>query len=315
MNRAHRIASASVLLLATCQFAAAATYVLPVVVRGTQGAAGSYWDSEVRIIRLDMQNPLTVRRAWVALKGGGFTDDPSTAPTWTLPPPNGQSYDYRMLLLTGSELMAGVPDSHAAIGLEIDGPVKVMLHNANTEGQPRIPTFGDYWTCCLPGNGHMAVAATQLLVGPSYIPWATSSGTESPFRTNVGFINPGTSPLHLHVRVFPLFPHPTQRPPIETPYWYQSGFDSYTSALQPELDVDLPPLGWLQVNDIFANLQACTWANGCWPLVIPQPSLIQINPQGSNGYLAYATPIYTPKNDPEFIWAEPGDMSLPAPPP
>jgi hypothetical protein len=314
MKRARQVASASFVLLAAGQLATAATYVLPVVVRGAQGAAGSYWDSEVRIIRLDMQHPLTVRRAWVALKGGGFTDDPSTAPTWTLPPPNPEGYDYRMLLLTGSDLMAGVPDSHAAIGLEIDGPAKVILHNANTEGQQPIPPLpGGGWTCCLPGNGHMTVAATQLLSGSSFIPWATSSGTESPFRTNVGFINPGVTPLHLHVRVFPLFPHQTLVPPIETSYWVEES--GYGGTLLPELDFDLPALGWLQVNDIFANLQTCSWVNGCWPLTIPDASLIQIDPQGTDGYLAYATPVYTPKNDPEFIWAEPGDVSPPAPQP
>jgi hypothetical protein len=309
MNGRYATAGISLVLIAVCQIAAAATYVLPVVVRGIQGAAGSYWDSEVRIIRLDMQNPLTVRRTWVALKGGGFTDDPSTAPTWTLPPPNPEGYDYRMLLLTGSELMAGVPDSHAAIGLEIDGPAKVILHNSNTEGQPPIPP-ADFVTCCLPGNGHMTVATTQLLSGSSYIPWATSSGTESPFRTNVGFINPAATPLHLHVRVFLLFPYQTLIPPIETPYWVEES--GYGGTLLPELDVDLPPLGWLQLNDIFASLQICSYANGCWPLTYPMPSLIQIDSQSSVGYLAYATPIYTPKNDPEFIWAEPGDVSPPA---
>lgn len=288
----------------------AATYVLPVVVPGVKGAAGSYWDSEVRIIRLDMQHPLTVRRVWVALKGGGFTDDPSTAPSWTLPPPNGEGYEYRMLLLTGSQLMTGVQDTHAAIALEIDGPAKVLLHNANTEGQPRIPPTADEWTCCLPGNGHMAAAATQLLVGPSYVPWATTGGTESPFRTNVGFINPGLTPLHLHVRVFLLFPYQMLVPPIPTQYWDQS-----LDSLVPELEIDLPPLGWTQLNDFFANLQRCTNTSGCYSLIIPQPSLIQIDPVGGNGYLAYATPVYSPKNDPEFIWAEPGDVSLPVPQP
>jgi len=304
MNGRYATAGVSLLLLSVCRIAAPATYVLPVVVRGIQGAAGSYWDSEVRIIRLDMQNPLTVRRTWVALKAGGFTDDPSTAPSWTLPPPNPEGYVYRMLILTGCDLMEGVSDSHAAIALDIDGPANVILHNANTEGQPPIP-YGSQM-CCLPGNGHMAVAATQLLVGPSYVPWATSSGTESPFRTNVGFVNPSATPLHLHVRAFPLNPYQHLVPPVPTPYWVEDG------TLVPELDVDLPALGWLQLNDIFANLQACTWVNGCWPLGIPQPSLIQIDPTGTSGYLAYATPIYTPKNDPEFIWAEPGDVSPPA---
>ncbi len=307
MNRAQRPVTISLLLLAVGHTVAAATYVLPVVVRGTQGVAGSYWDSEVRIIRLDMQHPLTVRRAWVALKGGGFTDDPSTAPVWTLPPPNPEGYAYRMLLLTGADLLAGVSDSHGAVALEIDGPAKVILHNANTEGQPRLPLppEGNEWACCLPGNGHMAAAATQTLSGPSYIAWATTSGLQSPFRTNVGLINCGATALHLHLRVFLLFPFQMLVPPIPTAYWDQS-----LDALVPELDIDLPPLGWIQLNDIFANLQRCTNTSGCYSLAIPQPSLIQIDPTGNGSYLAYATPVYTPKNDPEFIWAEPGDVSL-----
>ena len=306
MGRPHRLAIVLILSVAACEVATAATYVLPVVVRGVPGAAGSYWDSEVRIIRLDMQHALTVRRAWVALKGGGFTDEPATAPTWTLPPPNPEGYDYRMLILTGADLMTGIADTHAAIGLDIDSPVKVILHNSNTEGQGRIPPTQDAWTCCLPGNGHMVQAATQYLVGPSYIPWVTSSGVESPFRTNVGFINPGAMPLHLHVVVFPLFPYQLLVPPVPTPYWVDD------AALVPEIDLDLPPLGWLQINDVSANLQRCTNTSGCYPLSLPQPSLVQIDPTGMSGYLAYATPIDTPKNDPEFLWAEPGDVSPPA---
>ncbi len=307
MNRAQRPLTISLLLLAVGHTVAAATYVLPVVVRGTQGAAGSYWDSEVRIVRLDMQHPLTVRRAWVALKGGGFTDDPNTAPVWTLPPPNPEWYAYRMILLTGSDLLAGVSDSHGAVALEIDGPAKVMLHNANTEGQPRLPSGEDVWACCLPGTGHMAAAATQSLSGPSYIAWATASEPQSPLRTNVGLINCGTTPLHLHLRVFLLFPFQMLVPPIPTAYWDQS-----PDALVPELDIDLPPLGWTQLNDVLASLQSCTNVNGCSPLLHLQPSLIQIDPTGNGSYLAYATPVYTPKNDPEFIWAEPGDVSPPA---
>lgn len=48
---------------------------LPVVVDRVDGANGSRWESRVRIARTS-DDPVRIRRVWVALPDGGFVDDP-----------------------------------------------------------------------------------------------------------------------------------------------------------------------------------------------------------------------------------------------
>lgn len=104
------------LFLAQLASAAAVDFVVPVVVKGTPGLNGSFWDSEVRILRLTLQQDLVVRRKWVALARGGFVDDPATAPVWAFPAMPSQ-LTARMIVLKGSDLLQGVDATHASVGL------------------------------------------------------------------------------------------------------------------------------------------------------------------------------------------------------
>ena len=275
-------------------------YVLPVVVNPTFGLAGSIWESEVRIIRLDPHAPFVVRRAWVALPGGGLVDDPATAPRWEPPAPGtSERAEWRILHLVSNALLAGVEAKQAAVALEIEGPAVAFVRIANTEG--KTPSFGPGAAPPLPGNGQLARAAREMLHGPSFIPWITSS-TEGgaavlKFRTSLGFVNPSASPMRLHVTIIG-----TQG---SGGYWWsEEGL-----AFEPPFTVDLPPWGWTQLNDVFQNLQVCPPTQWWCELPdVPLPSYVRIEPEGDGPYLAYASSIYSPTNDPEFIWAEPGDL-------
>lgn len=285
--------------------AAGATYVLPVVVSQVEGLEGSFWESEIRILRLDPTEPVTVRRAWVALRGGGFVDNPATAPKWSLTPDTRDFASRRMLVLEGQMLLRGTGATHAAIGLEIEGAVKVMVRTANTEnkmppqgpGSPRV---------CLLGNGQLTFAATELIAGESYIPWISSTRSDSSahpalFRTNLGFVNPTPSRLRLSVQI------------IGSADPYFGWFSEAGWTFQPTLKIDLPPWGWTQLNDVFAGLCVFEVPWRCSLPAVPLPSYARIVPEGDGPYLAYASVIYSPTNDPELVWAEQGSLG-PLPP-
>ncbi len=203
INSARWILAAASLVLLTSN-AAAETYVIPVVVPGVAGKNGSYWETEVRIIRLSAVDPVTVRRSWVALPGGGFVDNLATAPTWVIQSPNEPPKLVDMLILTGEQLLAGVSATHAAVGLDIEGEALVHWRSANTEGQERLPHDRPLEeACCWPGSGQFGAALTTPLRGGSTIPWVTSG--RGVFRTNLGLINPtGTTARFQEVRIAPL---------------------------------------------------------------------------------------------------------------
>jgi len=92
--------------------------IIPVVTRGASGSSGSFWASEVRVLRLRGGEPLAVRRAWVATAAGGQRDQSATAPEW-------RSDTGFMLILTGEDLLAGVTASHAAVGLTVPTEAEV----------------------------------------------------------------------------------------------------------------------------------------------------------------------------------------------
>jgi hypothetical protein len=277
---------AAVTVIAAAQLGAE-TFVLPVVVRGVPGINGSFWDSEVRIMQLNLAEPVTVKRLWVATAAGGFADDPTTAPSWSLPffPAN-----RGLAILTGADLLQGVDATHAAIALDVQGKAAVIVHNSNTLGAGRLPPE----FCCLPGNGQLTSALTAPIQGPSIIPWATSG--KEVFRVNVGIINPNPVSATFHIRS-ESFGNGAGDSPYWTPWAEATGFD-----------VVLPPWGWIQVNDVFALLNVVLQpgpGSGTplenWLL----PASVIIGPLGDLPYYAYATPIYSPLNDPEFIVAEP----------
>ena len=283
--RAFRTLALMVVSFAWSPLAVAATYVLPVIVRGVPGLNGSYWDSEVRIMQLNLAEPVTVRRLWVATAAGGSLDNQATAPRWDLPFFSG----YRGLaILTGNDLLQGVDATHASVAHDIQGRAAVIVHNTNTNGAGRLPP--EY--CCLPGNGQLTSALTVPIQGLSIIPWATSG--KNVFRANVGIVNPNPASATFHIRG-ESFGNGAGNNPYWTPWATPSGFD-----------VTLPPWGWVQINDVFAVLEAMLQPGWGTPLEnwLAPASLI-IEPLGDLPYYAYATPIYSPLNDPEFIAALP----------
>jgi hypothetical protein len=273
--------------LAASPLAVGETYVLPVIVRGVPGLNGSYWDSEARIMQLNMAELVTVKRVWVATAAGGFVDDPATAPSWALP---AFGLQRSLAILTGNDLLQGVDATHASVALDVQGRAAVIVHNTNTNGAGRLPP--EY--CCLPGNGQLTSALTVPIQGPSIIPWATSG--RNVFRVNVGIINPNTVSA-----TFRLKGESFRRDgPNNNPFWRP-----YGPIIWPGPDVVLPPLGWLQVNDIFALFVDMSTPGWGFPIEDVLPGSVIIEPQGDLPYYAYATPIYSPLNDPEFITAIP----------
>jgi hypothetical protein len=276
-----------VLLQATggTAFAAAeTTWVLPVVVRGVAGSNGSFWDSEVRLLRLRGTDPVTVARVWVATAEGGFEDPTSGGPTWHL----GAG---RMLILTGSDLLQGVTASHAAVALRVSGAAEVWWRNADTQGEGRLPVDDP---CCLPGSGQLGRGLTAALSGPSLLLWMTSGNQV--FRDNVGLINPSALPMT--VALGPVWLRSSQQVPGVWGEGYQE--------LEPTT-VTLPPWGWKQLNNVlwtarpYCPFPSCQWLTEVAPVVgrvVPA--------EAGRPYYAYASVLYSPRNDPEFIPAVPG---------
>ena len=282
------------LTLASAGLVAGETYVLPVVVKGVQGLSGSYWDSEVRILLMSRQQDIVVRRVWVALADGGFVDDPATAPSWSFPH-LGDIETARMIVLKGSDLLQGVNATHASVALDIPARVAVFLHNVNSLGSQ---------DGALLGSGQLAPGASAPFVGAVTIPWATAG--EANFRMSLGFVNPSPSQLTLRVYTSPVtmaFSDPLTRDPR---YWLDA------NPLQPFV-VTLPPWGWRQINDIFSKMIQCTYADGCWP-IFPGSGyagvhFVEVEPDNPQApYFAYASMVYSPLNEPEFVSVVPGSV-------
>jgi hypothetical protein len=281
----------------------AETVVLPVVARGVPGLNGSFWDSEVRIAGLNLTPPGPIRRLWVALPGGGFVDDPAVAPAWSFPPLAcpGTCFAAGLVLLTGEQLLQGTGASKGAVALDVSGTGNsVFLHNSNTLGQPRLPQDAQGPACCLPGNGQLVRGLTQPLVGWGLIPWATAG--RSPYRVSVGVINPTATARSLTVNVGPLTPFAgsdSTGPPDGT-YWLGT-----IGGASPTLTVNLQPWGFQQVDDLASVLlrqcPSCTWQDR----VAPAEIFVVDTDQSGLPFYAYASVIWTPLNDPEFVAAEP----------
>lgn len=247
----------------------AETFVLPVVARGVHGLNGSVWDSEARIASGTLGPAGAVKRLWVALPGGGFVDDPATAPSWAFPPIFGSVgfSPMGMVVLTGDQLLQGTEARKGAVALEVDGTSnEVFLHNVNTLGQPRLqdPTGGV--PCCLAGNGQLLRALRDPLAGEGFVPWITSG--QATFRASVGVINPTAQARTITINLRVLGPiagtYPTGR--ADGTYWLLDGNSS-------------DPVG---------------------------PAMVFFSDNASGlPFYAYASLIYSPLNHPEFIAAVP----------
>lgn len=264
--------------------------VIPVVTAGASGSAGSFWASEVRVLRLRGGEPLVVRRTWVATATGGHEDNPSTAPEW-------RSNTGFMLILTGADLLGGVTASHAAVGLSVSANAEVWWRNADTGGQGRVPEGDpDFKPCCLPGAGQLGPALVTPLMGPSVIPWMTSGN--GVFRVNVGLVNPSATPLVVTVAAAYFLSGPT---PVEWAPGYQTDTERVT--------ITLPAWGWRQINNLLFNARTDCAFPACGWLTKAAPVAGRVVPETDNHpYHAFASVLYTPRNDPEFVVAVPGQL-------
>jgi hypothetical protein len=300
--------SIAAVAMAAAMPAAAETYVLPVVVSGVPGVAGSFWDSEVRIVKLSPSTTVTVRRAWVALPHGGFEDDPASAPSWRLPAAEGLT----MLILRGADLLGGVASNRAAIGLEVEGEADIHLHVANTEGLP--PLADDrFLPCCLPGSGQLLQAQAVPLVGRSRATWVTTGANttlNNLFRANVGIVNPNPAPLRVLLEAFPY----SALGPSELPVWRSPTVGVPTAA------IDIPAWGWVQADNLLERGPMCEGTINpiCWsppnagPRYWPPKAFVfQFLPQSDAPYYAYVSLVYSPTNDPEFVPVLPGGLEVP----
>ena len=87
-----------------------------------------------------------------------------------------------------------------------------------------------------------------------------------------------------------------------------SGGETYWLPEAPtpaSLDVDLPPWGFRQIDDFLSVMrQQCTWS--CDVLDGVRPAAVFLQDLATQlPFYAYASVIYSPLNDPEFIPAVP----------
>jgi len=273
---------------------AAETFVLPAVVRGVPGMNGSFWESEVRILRMSLQQPFVVRRLWVATAEGGFVDDPATAPTWEwqggFP---GQTA--RLLVLRGADLLTGVAAASAAVAIETEGSALVYLRSTNNGAAPA----GWEQQPITKGNGWLVPTTGTPLRGPSTIPWCTTGRGDIPewfaYRTSVGFVNASTEPLDLRVSVVFLGGESW-----EPRFWLDSPMSTVPFGV-----VHLPPWGRVQLDDVFSTFVICT-PIGCGTTYSEGPVLFIVEPLQDLAYFAYGSQIFSLLNDPEVVMAVPG---------
>ncbi len=284
------------------------TIVLPAVSDNVHGVNGSIWATEVQIIKMDPDDHPTIRRLWVCVEGGGFADDPDTAPTWEMWRPERHA---RMLQLSGADLLVGTDASLGAVALEIEGGEVIV--NARVADVSK----GTMWGATPFGQGQLIPTDGEFQVGPAHLPWlggclnipcnVVPRGRWNYYRNNIGFVNPNPEPLVLDgvalaYGAFEATDTPHELWPRTFPV--ASERDMFTKIV--------PPYGWLQ----FPWYSAAIFDSFVWH----QPSLphvgfiISLTPDSDLPYYAYASVVFAPDpesgipdfNDPLFIPARPG---------
>ena len=235
---------------------------LPVVVGQVAGANGSWWESRIRIVRTS-DDPVRIRRVWVAFPDGGYYDDPQTAPSWTL----GVDRPHEVVLSVAGEYLLGGESNIGAVQLAIDGDAHVLERVADTSGTLPNPMCGE-----MRGQGQIVPAFSDPLTGPCFIPWADRW---SYFRNNLGIVNPNDTPMGFSVSAI-------------------SMVGDGVSEVAPPLEVVLPAYGFRQLNQVLAQLD---WQH----LGIECVFIITVEPEDGRPYYAYGSMVYSSKNDPEFI--------------
>lgn len=281
------------------------TIVFPAVSDEVEGRNDSLWVTSVRIFKLDYSETVTVRRKWVCLPGGGFADDPNTAPTWTMLADDMFS---RVLVKWGDDLFLRTDAEIGAVGLEVVGESDVLAHSVVMDVN-RGSYDPRYWSF---GQEQLVPAMREPLVGPSHIPWVGGCrnqpcSREPPtqwefLRNNIGIVNPNAEPLTIQGTVIPIS--------------FSSGAHWFGEYCDPEPETfskTVPPYGWLQfhweANHMYYGQHDWEAWSAPWPGFI-----ISLTPSNDNPYYAYVSVVFTPDpesdipvfNDPMFVAAEPG---------
>jgi hypothetical protein len=285
--------------------------VFPVVTDELPGLHGSLWVTNVRLVKVDPTASVTVRRVWVCLEDGGFAAEPGSALTWSM---NGDDWHDRVLVLEGGDLLQG-GGPVGAVGLEIEGGELIAhAYIADVRYGDSSSGFSSPWAF---GQGQLAPAIREPLVGPSHIPWLggclnNPCSQEPPerwdyLRNNIGVVNPNPEPMTFEGTVIPFG------------YW-GSGYPGATGEIPqdpPETFTKIvPAYGWLQ----FRWEASRDYSQGP-PFYASPPAngfIVSLTPDSDLPYYAYASVVFTPDpasggpefNDPMFVAAEPGFIAL-----
>jgi len=277
--------------------------VFPAVTDELPGANDSLWVTVVKIVKLDPRDTVTVRRKWVCLPGGGFEDDPATAPSWTL---SGGTHRERFLLKWGRSLLGDTGSRVGAVALEVSGgEVVPHAYVADVSRGEHLPL---HWSF---GQGQLIAASRLPLSGQSHIPWLGGC-TNLPcnldppvlwnyLRNNVGFVNPNPEPLTITGSNIAF----SARPDWEI---------SEVAATEPDTFIrEVPPFGWMQFHWVSSAGYYGTDDLG-GPVMPKAGFILNLTPDKDLPYYAYASVVFSPDpasgipafSDPMYVPAEPG---------
>jgi hypothetical protein len=288
-------------LLCACSVASAQQLlVFPAVTDEVPGLNDSLWVTMVRIVKADPRDAVTIRRTWVCLPGGGFVDDPATAPTWIMQSPPTQA---RLLILSGHELLSDTGANLGAVGVEVEGG-EVLAHAYVVDvlrGVYAPPLFAV-------GQGQLIPPYEAPMQGRSHIPWlggcANYPCSQDPpdrwdhLRNNIGIVNANPEALSFSGTVVALG-------------W--AGVPTEIPDGEPETFVkEVPPYGWVQFHWQAEHRYGLDqWGE---PIVASFGFVISLTPDKDLPYYAYASVVFTPDpesgvdefNDPMYVPARPG---------
>jgi len=286
------------LLLCTTAAWSQELLVFPVVTAEVAGDHGGVWATLVRVVKVNAGDSVTVRRKWVCLPGGGFVDDPATAPTWELSPWGSTG---RLVVIGVHALLDSSGGGVGAVALELEGG-EVLAHAYVADLQQA--SFFAF------GAGQLVPALREPLLGPSHIPWLGGClnhpcSLDPPerwnfFRNNIGIVNPNSEALTVTGVVIP----------------FVGGLEGHVEVpdQEPETFVKvIPPYGWLQFRWVATrDYRRILYMDD---IVSPAFSfVISLTPDKQLPYYAYASVVFTPDpasdvtpfNAPTFVAAEPG---------
>jgi hypothetical protein len=272
-------------------------YVLPVVADGVAGRFGSLWETQIRIVKVNPTDSVVIRRVWVCLEGGGFIDDPGTAPSWALPWSPDDYFEQRALLLTAAELLVGTGAQTGGVALDVEGGellVDVGIVDVRLGGFVGGNQAMPY------GIGQTYSAARAPLEGASHVSWIGGCYGEGDigdhcdnyYRNNIGLLNPNQEQVVIELTALP--------------------FVVGALAESDEL-IPLPAYGWRQVElplNEWTLMLFSPFAFWSFPLY----GVVNVKPQSDLPYFAYVSVVYTspvgtstPRiSDPHFQLAQPG---------